>query len=104
MPRSGGSLGSILAVGAALVVALLGGLSSAPDPPAPAAAARIRIGVYDARALPRHEEAAFPSLLAAIAKRADLVAITERADFESDRVELVDVTGALAAALRSGGR
>jgi hypothetical protein len=113
MPRSGDSLGSIVAVGAALVVALLGGLSSVPDrpdrpdpldSPAPAGTARIRIGVYDPGALPLCDEASLPSLLAAVAERADVVAITARADFETDSVELVDVTGALAAALRSGRR
>jgi hypothetical protein len=113
MPRSGDSLGSIVAVGAALVVALLGGLSSVPDrpdrpdpldSPAPAGTARIRIGVYDPGALPLCDEASLPSLLAAVAERADVVAITARADFETDSVELVDVTGALAAALRPGRR
>ena len=104
MSRSGGSLASIVAVGAALVVALLGGLTSASDRPAPTGATRIRIGVYDPSALPRPTDASLPSVLADVARRADVVAITARADYESDRVEIVDLTGALAAALRSDGR
>lgn len=101
MTRSGGSLAGILAVGAALVVALLAGPSAGDDSSAaPPAATRIRIGVYDPRAIPRCPEAAPAATLAAIARRADLAAITARTDFHADRVELVDVTGEVAAALR----
>jgi hypothetical protein len=111
MERRGSSLVGALALGAAVVVALLGGLSAAPDPPArrPTPAANVRIGVYDARALALGRRAgegvaSIARALPAIAQRAGVVAITARTDFHADGVELVDVTGALAAALDGDAR
>jgi len=111
MERRGSSLVSALALGVVVVVALLGGLSAAPDVPAKPAAfvVVVRIGVYDARALAadgRAEEvvASIARELPAIAQRAGVLAITAQADFHADGVELVDVTGALAAARDGDGR
>lgn len=111
MARRGGSLAGFLALGAALVVALLGGLSAASDlrearelRDATERAEPVRIGVYDPRALPLRPAAELAAALAAIARQDDLDAITTRADFRADRVELVDVTGELAAALPRDGR
>jgi hypothetical protein len=114
MSRRGGSRAGLIVVGAALVVALLGGLSTASElrdarersdvHDATERPARLRIGVYDPRALPRRPAIALAPALAAIARQEELIAITAQADFHSDRVELVDVTGALAAALPHDGR
>lgn len=113
MDRIGGSLVGVVALCAAVVVAVLGGLSSAPErftPRAPSSNA-IRIGVYDERVLVEDAQgpvaarpaeaidAALATELPELARRAGVVAITARTAFHAEGVELVDVTEALRRAL-----
>jgi hypothetical protein len=150
MTRTGRSLVAAVAVGGCLMVAWLGGLTAAQDAPqgsSKSSLARVRIGVYDSRAIAvssrdtflknqtdnlikerdqarargdtkkisalekrganlqtlRHLQAfsngpvddiiAFiVDEMPAIAKNADVIAITSTTDFHADNVELVDIT------------